>query len=90
MHQFRTSFAELALLTDAQLFFVASDLQAYNRFSFQLLGPFDLGSPTMNHAERVQHLMAQYIEQLRQQWARNPWALPWWSLGEHLAYPPIR
>ena len=90
MHQFRTSFAELALLTDAQLFFVASDLQAYNRFSFQLLGPFDLGSPTMNHAERVQHLMAQYIEQLRQQWARNPWALPWWLLGEHLAYPPIR
>ena len=89
MHEFRTGFAELALLADAQLFFVASDLQAYNRFSFRLIGPFDKGSATMNHAVRVQHLMDQYINQLRQQWARNPWAITWEVMREHLAYPPV-
>jgi acyl-coenzyme A synthetase/AMP-(fatty) acid ligase len=90
LHQFRTGFAELALLTDAQLFFVASDLQAYNRFSFRMVGPFDRGSATMRYEERVQHLMNQYIEQLRIQWAKNPWALPWWLMREQLAYPPAR
>jgi lauroyl/myristoyl acyltransferase len=90
LHQFRTGFAELALLTDAQLFFVASDLQAYNRFSFRMVGPFDRGSATMCYEERVQHLMNQYIEQLRIQWAKNPWALPWWLMREQLAYPPAR
>lgn len=89
MHEFRTGFAELALLADAQLFFVASDLQAYNRFNFRLIGPFDKGSATMSHAERVQHLMDQYINQLRQQWARSPWALNWGVMSEHLAYPPV-
>ena len=87
MHPFRTSFADLALLTDAQIFFVASDLQAYDRFSFQLVGPFDRGTPAMNYKERVQYLMNQYVTHLRQQWARNPWALPWWLLNEHLSYP---
>jgi hypothetical protein len=43
----------------------------------------------MSHTEQVQHLMNQYIEQLRQQWAKNPWALPWWLMSEHLACPPI-
>ncbi|MFN8492877.1 MAG: AMP-binding protein [Caldilineaceae bacterium] len=89
MHPFRTSFADLALLTDAQIFFVASDLQAYNRFSFQLVGPFDMGNAAMRHEERVQHLMDQYVAHLRQQWAQNPWALPWWLMGEHLAYPSV-
>ncbi len=89
MHTFRTSFAELALLTGAQIFFVASDLKAYNRFSFRLVGPFDQGSATMSHTEQVQHLMNQYIKQLRQQWAKNPWALPWWLMSEHLACPPV-
>lgn len=89
MHPFRTSFAELALLTAAQIFFVASDLQAYDRFSFQLLGPYDMGTTAMNYTERVQHLMNQYVAHLRQQWARNPWALPWWLMSEHLAYPPV-
>jgi lauroyl/myristoyl acyltransferase len=90
LHQFRTTFAELALLTDAQLIFVASDLHAYNRFTFQLLGPFDRGTATMSYAQQVQHLFDQYVTHLRQQWASNPWALPWWLLREHLAYPPIR
>lgn len=89
MHPFRTGFAELALLTDAQLFFVASDLQAYNRFSFRLVGPFDMGSAAMRYEERVQHLMDQYVAHLRQQWARNPWALPCWLMSEHLAYPLV-
>jgi amino acid adenylation domain-containing protein len=88
MHPFRTSFAELALLTDAQLFFVASDLQQYDRFSFELAGPFDMGTKAMAYEARVQHLMLQYVAHLRQQWARNPWALPWWLMTEHLAYPP--
>jgi amino acid adenylation domain-containing protein len=89
MHEFRTGFAELALLTDAQLFFVASDLQAYNRFNFRLIGPFDKGSATMSHAERVQYLMEQYIAHLWLQWAKNPWALSWEVMREHLAYPPV-
>jgi amino acid adenylation domain-containing protein len=90
MHEFRTGFAELALLTDAQLFFVASDLQAYNCFSFRLVGPFDQGSATMSYAERVQYLMEQYIAHLRLQWVKNPWALSWEVMREHLAYPPAR
>lgn len=89
MHQFRTGFAELALLAHAQIFFVASDLQAYNCFSFRLVGPFDMGSAAMRYEERVQHLMDQYIEQLRRQWAQNPWTLPWWLMREHLAFPSV-
>ena len=89
MHPFRTSFADLALLTDAQIFFVASDLQAYNRFSFQVVGPLDMGNAAMRYEERVQHLLDQYIAHLRRQWAKNPWALPWWLMREHLAYPPV-
>jgi hypothetical protein len=89
MHPFRTSFADLALLTDAQIFFVASDLQAYDRFSFELVGPFDMGTSAMRYEDRVQHLMDQYVSHLRQQWARNPWALHWWLMREHLAYPPV-
>jgi KDO2-lipid IV(A) lauroyltransferase len=88
MHPFRTSFAELALLTGAQLFFVASDLQQYDRLSFELVGPFDMETTATAHEDRVQHLMLQYVAHLRQQWARNPWALPWWLMTEHLAYPP--
>ncbi|MFN8443066.1 MAG: AMP-binding protein [Caldilineaceae bacterium] len=88
MHEFRTSFADLAILTNAQIFFVASELQAYNRFSFHLIGPFDRGTPAMSYTERVHHLMAQYVAHLREQWARNPWAVPWWLMREHLAYPP--
>lgn len=88
IHQFRTSFAELALLTDAQIIFVASDLHAYNRFSFQLIGPFDSGTAAMSQTTEVQHLTDQYIAHLQRQWARNPWAVPWWLMREHLAYPP--
>jgi hypothetical protein len=86
-HEFRTGFAELAILTNAQIFFVSSDLHAYDRFSFELVGPFDMGTPSMPYADRVQHLMDQYVSHLRQEWARNPWALPWWLMREHLAYP---
>lgn len=90
MHPFRTSFAELALLTDAQIFFVASDLQAYDRFRFELAGPYDMGTAAMRYDDRVQHLMNQYVSHLRQQWAKNPWALQWWLMREHLGYPPGR
>lgn len=86
---FRTSFAELALLTQAPVFFVASELEDYNRFHFRLVGPFDPGSDAMSHAERVQQLMTQYIAHLRQQWSHNPWAIPWQRMRDHLAYPVI-
>ena len=43
----------------------------------------------MRHEERVQHLLDQYVAHLRQQWAQNPWALPWWLMREHLAYPAV-
>jgi aryl carrier-like protein len=89
LHRFRTSFAELALLTHAQVFFVASDLLRYNQFSFRLVGPFDMGQAAMSDAERVQWLMEQYVTQLRAQWARSPWAVTWGQMAKHLAYPPV-
>jgi hypothetical protein len=43
----------------------------------------------MSYAERVQYLMEQYIAHLRLQWAKNPWALSWEVMREHLAYQPV-
>lgn len=89
MHQFRRSFAEVALLTHAQVFFVASELSRYDEFSFRLVGPLDMGTNAMSAEERVQWLMEQYVTQLRLQWVKTPWAVSWGLMRDHFAYAPI-
>lgn len=86
--EFRTGFAELALLTEATVLFVAADVRTHNDFSLHLIGPFDPGSPTTSHAVRVRLLMAQYVDQLRLSWAQAPWSVPWWVMQAHVACPP--
>lgn len=89
MHQFHRSFAEVAVLTQAQVFFVASELPRYDEFRFRLVGPLDMGTPAMSQEERVQWLMEQYVTHLGLQWVKTPWAIPWALMREHLAYPPV-
>lgn len=88
--RFRSTFAELALMTGAAVIGVAGEIGRHEQVRIHLLGPLDAGAETMPQAERVARLMAQYVARLNQMWTKTPWLVPCYQMKIHLAYPPSK
>ena len=85
---FFTSFAELALMTDATVIAALRNIDQQGR-SCNTFVALDTGDATMTHAERVEQLVRQYVALLHRFWTETPWLVPWYQIQQHLAYPPI-
>lgn len=88
--RFRSTFAELALMTGAAVIAVAGELDHQGQVQLNLLGPLDAGAETMPQAERVARLVAHYVALLNQMWTKTPWLVPCYQMKIHLAYPPSK
>ena len=86
--RFRSTFAELALMTGAAVIAVAGELDHQEQVRIHLLGPLDAGAETMPQAERVARLVNQYVALLNQMWTKTPWLVPCYQMRSHLAHPP--
>ncbi|MBV7338731.1 hypothetical protein KFU94_63035 [Chloroflexi bacterium TSY] len=87
---FRTSFAELALMTGAAVFVLVNRIDADGRIQARLVGPLEVGDGTVDHDVRIRMLVDQYVALLHKVWAEEPWMVPWFQMEKHLAYPPIQ
>ncbi|MBX3014592.1 MAG: amino acid adenylation domain-containing protein [Caldilineaceae bacterium] len=87
---FFSSFAELALMTNALVMPVAVSTNHAGCTQFHFIAPLDAGEPTTPHAQRVEKIVAQYVAFLRQQWIEAPWLVPWHQMERHLTYPLLQ
>ena len=90
---FWTSFAELALMTEAQVRLITTTLLAtlpQGPVCVQVSEPLPLASATLPYADRVEALIQHYVTQLERIWCEMPWLVPWYQMERHLAYPPVR
>ena len=86
---FRTGFADLALLTGALVVPVIHSITEEGLLKITFGESFDAGDDSMAHAERVELLMKQYIQMMDQMWVHNPWMLNFWQMRKHLSLPII-
>ncbi len=90
---FWPSFAELAVMTGAQVHMIKTTLSRTNAGALtapvriQVSAPLDSGNEQQAYAARVERLVLQYVDGLRQMWAETPWLVPWYQMKQHLAYP---
>lgn len=85
---FFTSFAELALMTDAVVIAALRNIDEQGR-SCTTFVTLDAGDATMPHAERVERLVRQYVALLHRFWTETPWLVPWYQIKQQLACPPV-
>ena len=88
--EFRSGFAELALLTNAEVVPVLHSVTNEGSVEITFGESFDTGNESMTHAERVEVLMTQYIKQMEQMWAHSPWLVTWHKMQIHLTSPHMR
>jgi KDO2-lipid IV(A) lauroyltransferase len=77
-----TGFAELALKTGARVITVAHRLSPRGHFVMDFGPTFYVPPADLTHDQRIDALVAQYAEFLRNEWRRYPWNVHW----EHLRY----
>src|SRR6266705_1349349 len=77
-----TGFAELALKTGAHVMPIAYRFSPRGFFVLEFGAPFHVLGPQSSHDERVDSLIGQYANFLRDEWRRYPWNIHW----EHLRY----
>ncbi len=77
-----TGFAELALETGAHVMPIAYRFSPRGSFVLEFGAPFNVLGPQSSHDERVDSLIGQYANFLRDEWRRYPWNIHW----EHLRY----
>ena len=80
-------FAELALKTGAHVVPVAYRFTPRGTFALEFGAPLDVTGPASTHDERVDSLVAQYADFLRDQWRRYPWNIPWNHLLHYCQLP---
>jgi len=85
---FFTSFAELALMTDAAVIAARRNIDAQGRTSNTFVA-LDTGDATMPQAERIEGLVRQYMGILHRFWTETPWLVPGYQIKRHLANPPL-
>ncbi|MCW1968431.1 MAG: non-ribosomal peptide synthetase [Anaerolineae bacterium] len=85
---FRTSFAELALMTNAQVILVTGEAIPDQPMKITL-SELDKGDPQLSHQDRVKYLMCQYIENLKKMWQTMPWMVDKNCIRDYLDYWPI-
>ncbi len=89
MCEFKPGFAELALTTGADAIPVFVSIDRSGRIKADFLDPLDAGPETMDHDVRIERLVRQYAELLRQRWVRYPGSILWSRMRKHLALPPV-
>jgi lauroyl/myristoyl acyltransferase len=75
-------FAELALTTGAHVMPIAYRFSLRGFFTMEFGVPFQVPALELTHEERVDALVAQYANFLRDEWRRYPWNIHW----DHLRY----
>ncbi len=75
-------FAELALKTGAHVMPIAYRFSPRGFFVLEFGAPFHVLGPQSSHDERVDSLIGQYANFLRDEWRLYPWNIHW----EHLRY----
>jgi KDO2-lipid IV(A) lauroyltransferase len=88
MRSFKTGFAELALSTGATVIpFWVSMENSDGYLLFIFLEALDPGTSEMNHQERVESLVKQYVALLHEIWAMDLGSISWQHLERFLALP---
>ena len=85
--QLAAGFAELALKTGAHVAPVAYRFTPRGTFALEFGAPFDVLGPQSTHDERVDSLVAQYANFLRDEWRLYPWNIPWNHLLHYCLLP---
>jgi lauroyl/myristoyl acyltransferase len=85
--QLAAGFAELALKTEAHVVPVVYRFTPRGTFALEFGTPFDVLGPQSTHDERVDSLVAQYANFLRDEWRRYPWNIPWNHLLHYCLLP---
>ena len=80
-------FAELALRTGAQVVPMAYRFSPRGFFVLEFGAPLRIGGPEQAHGVRVDSLVDQYADFLRDQWRRYPWNIPWPHLHHYCQLP---
>jgi len=80
--QLAAGFAELALTTGAHVVPVAYRFSPRGFFVVEFGAPFHVPGPHSTHDERVDWLVGQYANFLRDEWRQYPWNIHW----DHLQY----
>jgi lauroyl/myristoyl acyltransferase len=85
--QLAAGFAELALKTGARVMPLAHRFTARGSFVLEFGAPFHAPGADSPHEERVDSLVGQYANFLRDQWRLYPWNIPWNHLLHHCQLP---
>jgi|GEM_PF-483875 acyl-CoA synthetase (AMP-forming)/AMP-acid ligase II/acyl carrier protein len=87
---FRAGFAELAVETGAPVIPVSLMMDHHARhMNISSLRPLEAGTGEMPRAKRVEGLVKQYVDFLKQEWARSPVLVPYKRMSNHINLPPI-
>lgn len=82
-----TGFAELALKTGAHVVPIAYRFSLRGSFVLEFGAPFHVPGPQSTHDERVDSLVGQYANFLRDEWRLYPWNIPWNHLLHYCLLP---
>jgi lauroyl/myristoyl acyltransferase len=84
---FRPAFAELAVTTSAPVITVDVTLAVDGGILIEIGKPFTEDSPDDHRTRRVEALVLQYAEHLRERWRSYPADLPWFVMRQQLLLP---
>jgi hypothetical protein len=82
-------FAELALKTGAHVMPIAYRFSPRGFFVLEFGAPFDVLGPQSSHDERVDSLVGQYANFLRDEWRQYPWNIDWHQLKYYCRLPEV-
>lgn len=91
---FKPTFAELALLTNSDVYAVVLSAPGSKtaalegqRPAFNYIGPFHKADTTLPHSEQIKFLLDQYVSILEKEWSEKPWIVPLRVMIRHLNIP---
>ena len=84
-----TGFAELTLKTGAHVMPIGYRFSPRGFFVLEFGAPFDVLGPQSSHDERVDSLVGQYANFLRDEWRRYPWNIHWHHLKHYCRLPEV-
>ena len=82
-------FAELALMTGANVVPIAYRFSPRGSFVLEFGAPFRDPGPGSARDERIDSLVGQFARFLRDEWRRYPWNIPWHHLVHYCALPEL-
>jgi len=87
--QIATGFAELALKTGAHVVPIAHRFSPRGFFVLEFGPPLHVLGPQSTPDERIDSLVGQYANFLRDEWRRYPWNIQWRHLRHHCLSPNV-